>query len=45
MLFEKKVEDLRKIKYGGRETSKFLLDVVKMAEGEVFEYIMGEIKG
>ncbi len=44
MLFEKKVEDLRKIKYGGRETSKFLLDVVKMAEGEAFEYIMGEIK-
>jgi hypothetical protein len=32
MLFEKKVEDLRKIKYGGRETEAFLSDVKKMAE-------------
>ncbi len=43
MLFEKKVEDLRKIKYGGRETPAFLADVKKMAEGEAFEYLMGEV--
>ncbi len=44
MLFEKKVEDLRKIKYGGKETEEFLFDVKKMAEGEAFEYIMGGVQ-
>lgn len=44
MLFEKKVEILRKEKYGGRETEAFLCDVKKMAEGEAFEYLVGEVE-
>ncbi len=44
MLFEKKVEDLRKIKHGGRETKEFLSDVKTLAEGEAFEYLMGEVQ-
>jgi hypothetical protein len=42
MLFEKKVEDLRKIKHGGRETPLFLADVKKLVEGEAFEIIEAE---
>lgn len=42
MLFEKKVERLRKEKHKGRETKEFLSDVAKMAQGEAFEYLMGE---
>lgn len=43
MLFEKKVELLRKEKHQGRETSEFLLDVKKLAEGAAFEYLMGKV--
>jgi HemK-like putative methylase len=43
MLFEKKVELLRIKKHKGRETKEFLNDVVNMAEGEAFEYLMGEV--
>lgn len=42
MLFEKKVELLRKGKHKGRETKEFLYDVARMAEGEAFEYLVGE---
>ncbi len=44
MLFEKKVEILRKEKYGGRETEALLSDIKKMAEGEAFEYIVGDVE-
>lgn len=44
MRFEKKVEQLRIQKYDGRETDSFLNDVIKMAEGEPLEYILGEIE-
>ncbi len=43
MRFEKKVEVLRIEKHEGRETKEFLADVVKLAEGEAFEYILGEV--
>lgn len=43
MRFEKKVERLRIEKHGGRETESFLEDVVKMANGESFEYLLGEV--
>ena len=43
MRFEKKVEILRIQKYQGKETKEFLADVVKMAEEEAFEYILGEV--
>jgi len=44
MRFEKKVEQLRIQKYDGRETEAFLKDVIKMAEGEPLEYILGEVE-
>lgn len=44
MRFEKKVEQLRIEKHDGRETYDFLKDVIKMAEGEPLEYILGEVK-
>lgn len=43
MLLEKKVELLRKEKHKGRETKELLFDVKKLAEGEAFEYLMGEV--
>lgn len=43
MRFEKKVEILRIKKHGGKETPEFLYDVNQMAEGEAFEYILGEV--
>lgn len=43
MLFENKVERLRKEKYQGRETPEFLADVQKMTEGEAFEYLLGQV--
>lgn len=43
MRFETKVERLRIEKYGGREAESFLEDVVKMAQGESFEYVLGEV--
>lgn len=43
MKFEKKVEILRIKKHKGRETEEFLRDVVAVAEGEAFEYILGEV--
>lgn len=44
MRFEKKVEQLRIEKHEGRETEAFLKDVIKMAEGEPLEYVIGEVK-
>lgn len=44
MRFEKKVEILRIEKHNGRETESFLKDIIKMAEGEPLEYILGEVK-
>lgn len=43
MKFEKKVETLRIKKYGGTENQDFLEDVVKMAQGEAYEYLIGEV--
>jgi release factor glutamine methyltransferase len=43
MRFEKKVEVLRIEKHKGRETKEFLADVARLAEGEAFEYILGEV--
>lgn len=43
MRFEKKVETLRIKKHQGKETQEFLKDIVKMAEGEAFEYLLGEV--
>ncbi|MBP6948930.1 MAG: class I SAM-dependent methyltransferase [Candidatus Pacebacteria bacterium] len=43
MKFEKKVEVLRIKKHKGRETEEFLRDVIAVAEGEAFEYILGEV--
>ena len=43
MRFEERVAKLRIEKHQGRETSEFLNDVVKMAQGEAFEYLMGEV--
>lgn len=43
MKFEKKVEILRIKKHQGMETEAFLNDVVKMAEGEAYEYILEEV--
>ena len=43
MKFEDKVKGLREKKYGGRETKEFLTDIVKMAEGEAYEYLLGEV--
>ncbi|MFA6608415.1 MAG: methyltransferase [Candidatus Paceibacterota bacterium] len=43
MKFEKKVEILRIQKYSGRETPEFLEDVIKIAKGEAFEYLLGEV--
>lgn len=43
MRFENKVAELRIQKHQGKETEAFLEDVVKMAQGEAFEYLMGEV--
>ena len=43
MKFEDKVKGLREKKYGGKETKEFLADIVKMAEGEAYEYLLGEV--
>lgn len=43
MKFEDKVARLRKEKYKGIETPQYLEDVKKMAEGEAFEYLLGEV--
>ncbi len=43
MRFEKKVEQLRIQKHDGKETEEFLKDVIKMAQGEPLEYILGEV--
>jgi release factor glutamine methyltransferase len=43
MKFEKKVELLRIKKYQGIETREFLDDVIKVANGEAFEYILEEV--
>lgn len=43
MKFEDKVAQLRIKKHKGKETKEFLLDVIKMAEGEALEYLLGEV--
>lgn len=43
MKFEDKVAQLRTKKYKGIETKEFLHDVVKIAQGEAYEYILGEV--
>lgn len=43
MKFEDKVQGLREKKYKGKETPEFLADVTKMAEGEAYEYILGDV--
>lgn len=43
MKFEDKVKELREKKYKGRETEEFLEDVKKVAEGEAYEYLLGEV--
>jgi HemK-like putative methylase len=43
MKFEDKVRGLRDKKYKGKETKEFLSDVIKMAEGEAYEYLLGEV--
>lgn len=43
MRFEKRVEMLRIKKHGGVETPEFLNDVKMMADGEAFEYLLGEV--
>lgn len=43
MKLEDKVKILREKKHKGRETNEFLDDVKKMAEGEAFEYLLGEV--
>ncbi len=43
MKFEIKVKLLCEKKHKGRETEVFLHDVVKMAEGEALEYLLGEV--
>mgnify|MGYP001559541801 FL=1 len=41
--FEDKVAELRIKKHQGRETEDFLNDVKKLAEGEAYEYLLGEV--
>jgi release factor glutamine methyltransferase len=43
MKFEKKVETLRIKKHGGIETRVFLDEVIMMAQGEAYEYLLGEV--
>ena len=43
MKFEDKVAQLRIKKHKGKETSEFLLDVQKLAHGEAYEYLLGEV--
>lgn len=43
MIFEDKVSRLRKEKHQGRETHAFLDDVIALAHGEAFEYLLGEV--
>lgn len=43
MKFEDKVKELREKKHKGKETEAFLSDVKKVAEGEAYEYILGEV--
>lgn len=43
MKFEDKVVQLRIKKHKGKETEAFLADVVRVAQGEAFEYLLGEV--
>ena len=43
MKFEDKVQGLRERKYKGKETPDFLNDVITMAGGEAYEYLLGEV--
>jgi release factor glutamine methyltransferase len=43
MKFEDRVASLRIKKYKGKETPEFLDDVTKMAQGEAYEYLLGEV--
>ena len=43
MKFEDKVAQLRIKKHKGKETPEFLLDVQKLAHGEAYEYLLGEV--
>ena len=43
MKFEDKVKILREKKHKGRETKEFCNDVISMAQGEAFEYLMGQV--
>lgn len=43
MKFEDKVSGLRIKKYKGRETKDFLNDVILLAKGEAYEYLLGEV--
>lgn len=42
MKFEEKVSLLRTGKHNGKESGEFLKDVIKMAQGEAFEYLVGK---
>ena len=43
MKFEDKISQLRIKKYKGIETPEFLEDVARVANGEAYEYILGEV--
>jgi release factor glutamine methyltransferase len=43
MKFEDKVKILREKKHNGRETKDFLQDVIRVANGEAYEYLLGEV--
>jgi release factor glutamine methyltransferase len=43
MKFEDKVAILRSKKYQGKETPELLEDIKKIADGEAYEYILGEV--
>lgn len=43
MRFEEKVAGLRIKKHQGRETGEFLEDVKALADGEAYEYLLGEV--
>lgn len=44
MKFEDKIAILRIQKHKGKETKEFLDDVVKVAEGEAYEYLLGQVE-
>ncbi|MEI6810594.1 MAG: class I SAM-dependent methyltransferase [Candidatus Nomurabacteria bacterium] len=43
MRFEEKVEILRIKKHKGKETKEFLEDIKSLANGEAYEYLLGEV--